>query len=198
MKFAISGSQCTGKSTLLYNLQNDTKYSKYIFTGGITRKLQKNGEYINEDGNDNTQLRIMAKHIETAASNKDKILDRCALDGYVYTLYLYKQGKVTLNTLQIAESVFTNLHYDILFYIAPEFQMVDDGTRSIDVKWQKDIADLFEEVFTSFNISPIRLHGTVKERIEQFNDAVDKFIKWTEENKTPTTVTYNLKEGTNE
>lgn len=177
MKFAISGAQSTGKSTLVNELSHLQRYNDYVFYGGLTRKLQNQGFKINTEGDDATQLHIISKHIERFLPEK-VITDRCALDGYVYTLYLYKKQKVTQQTLAIAESVFTNLAYDIIFYIKPEFKIVDDGVRSVDIQFQTDIVNLFDEVFESFNIQPIILSGSIPQRVAQFNENVDKYTNW--------------------
>ncbi len=137
-------------------------------------------------GNDNTQMLVMSKFLECATMD-NVILDRCALDGLVYSAYLFEKGQIRKNTLKIAESIFENVRYDIMFYIAPEFDIVPDGTRSVNVEFRDRIAELFEEYMEAYKIEPVRLTGTVEERTSQFIDTIAAYDKWIKaENKEKT------------
>ena len=62
MKIAISGVQCTGKSTVLKELQKMPELSEYEFVFEGIRNLKNQGKIkINEDGNDYTQMVIARK-----------------------------------------------------------------------------------------------------------------------------------------
>ena len=52
--------------------------------------------------------------------------------------------------------------------LTPEFGIVDDGVRSIDVGFRDEIADLFEQYITTASIPVISLTGTVEERLDKF------------------------------
>ena len=69
-------------------------------------------------------------------------MDRCIVDGYIYTEWLFSQGKVLEETYQFAWNTFHEIinDIDIIFYCCP-LEMKDDGERSINENFQKDIAN---------------------------------------------------------
>ena len=170
MKISFTGAQSTGKTTLLEAIkQNEEFRYKYEFIDEITRRMIKKGLKINEAGGNTTQLLIMNEHIKNTLYS-DAIMDRCVIDGAVYTEWLYREGKVERWVSDYAENVFKHYkdRYDYIFYLKPEFDIVDDGTRSINVKFRDEIVDLFDEYIKQVNIPVINLTGSVAERLEKF------------------------------
>ena len=170
MKIAFTGAQSTGKTTLLEAIkQNEEFRYKYEFIDEITRRMIKKGLKINEEGSDTTQLLIMNEHIKNILY-PDVIMDRCLLDGVVYTKWLYQKNNVSKWVWEYAQTVFEQYinRYDYIFYLTPEFGIVDDGVRSIDVAFRDEIADLFEQYITTASIPVISLTGTVEERLDKF------------------------------
>jgi nicotinamide riboside kinase len=179
-RIAISGSHSTGKSTVIDALKEIPEISeRFEFIGEVLRDLKKKGVDINELGTDDTQLLVLSKFLEYATT-KDSILDRCALDGLVYTAYLFERGQVSKRTLRIAESIFENVTYDIHFYIAPEFDIVPDGVRSENSEFRTRVAELFEEYMEAHQLIPVRLTGSVDERVSQFTETLANYDKWQE------------------
>ncbi len=180
MKIAITGAHSTGKSTLVDALSQDTALKKrYIFRGNITRSIRESGISINEAGSESSQLLVLAKHLEHYVP-ENIILDRCALDGLVYTAYLFERGMVSRDILRIAEAIFENLKYDLIFYLTPEFEIVDDKVRSTDLTFRDRVAELFDEYIDSYKLNVIHLTGSIEERVTQFKSALkdhDKMLK---------------------
>jgi thymidylate kinase len=178
MIVSFTGAQSTGKTTLL-NLCKDIYKEEYSFVDEVTRLVKR--EYnvpINEEGTDITQLFILNTHIENAYKVYDKpkgvILDRCIVDGLVYTGYLALEGKVSKWVLRYAKDVFNLLipKVDKIFYTNPgDVELVADGERSVDLEFRRKIIDLFELVFElhrdKLEKKLIVLKGTVEERMEQ-------------------------------
>lgn len=182
-KIAISGSHSTGKSTLINALKEIPSITnRFVFKGEILRDIKKAGIDINEYGSDDTQRIVMARFLEYSII-PNCIIDRCAMDGLVYTTYLYERNQVSKKTLRIAEAIFQNVRYDMHFYIAPEFDIVPDGIRSENVEFRDRIAEIFEEYFQSYNIEPLRLTGDVENRVNQFTSALEAYDKWIEDEK---------------
>ena len=88
MLLGFTGAQCTGKTTLL-NMCKDT-FNNYKFVDEVTRKVGRMGHVINEQGDDVTQLFILKEHLTNHVIPPDEnwVLDRCVVDGYVYTRWL--------------------------------------------------------------------------------------------------------------
>lgn len=183
MIITFTGTQSVGKSTLLSALQQDSKYANWKFEPEITRSLkEKFGLSINESGNNITQLCILNSHLENILKHKnnDVVLDRCIVDGLVYTTYLFLTEKVDTNTYIHAKYMFDLLinKYDIIFHIEPEFPVVDDGVRSTDNGFRNTIAALIREALNQDIVDKskiVKLTGTVEERLKQIDNAILKF-----------------------
>lgn len=177
-RIAISGSHSTGKSTVINALKEIPAIAnRFTIKNEVLRDIKKLGININEYGTDSTQLLVMSKFLEYSTI-PNTILDRCALDGLVYTTYLYEKNQVKKSTLRIAEVIFENVRYDLYFYIAPEFNIVPDGVRSENFEFRDRVAELFEEYMESYKLNAIRLTGSVKQRTDMFLETLDVYDKW--------------------
>lgn len=172
MLISFSGAQSTGKSTLLKICQEINPTWDYI--PEVTRLVKREYDLpINEDGNDLTQTMIMSEHLRNAFVKRDNhaILDRCSLDGLVYTHWLCENRKVSMGTYSHARYVFENTieKYNLIIYTSPEdVPVVDDGERSINVKFREEIITLFEQYLTIIpRQNLLRVRGSVEERIQQ-------------------------------
>lgn len=174
MRVSFTGAQSTGKTTLLNKCKEI--YKDYKFVDEVTRYVRRTYDVkINEIGGTETQLYILAEHIKNhLRSDENLILDRCILDGYVYTKYQVVNGKVSDQVLHAFNGVYSILmdKLDYIFYTDPaDVKLVDDGERSVDFKFREDIIAMFEDLI-SYKMSPanrkkiIRLSGTVEERLK--------------------------------
>jgi thymidylate kinase len=174
MRVSFTGAQSTGKTTLLNKCKE--VYKDYKFVDEVTRYVRKTYDVkINEIGGTETQLYILAEHIKNhLRADENLILDRCILDGYVYTKYQVVNGKVSEQVLHAFNGVYSILmdKLDYIFYTDPtDVKLVNDGERSVDYKFREDIIAMFEDLIT-YKMSPtnrekiVRLSGTVEERME--------------------------------
>jgi len=176
MKIAFTGAQSTGKTTLLTELKSVAPYSyTYTYIDEITRRMIKRGVQINEGGDDVTQLLIMNSHLKNVLSD-NVIMDRCALDGVVYTRYLYNRGQVSEWVMDYAEKVFQLIieKYDHIFYLQPEFAIQHDGVRSTDEGFRDQIAKLFSEYILECEVPVVHLTGTVQDRLTQIKEVINE------------------------
>ena len=111
MKISFTGTGCSGKSTLLTKCR-EYYGDKFTYVTEVTRPIARKGLPINEDGNDDTQRAIIDAHIE---NNKldDVIMDRCIVDGYVYTTWLFDQEQVTSDIYEYAWNTLNDILNDI-------------------------------------------------------------------------------------
>lgn len=167
MRIGIAGAQGTGKTTLLNALRDVPLFSTYEFCDEVTRKVKALGLDINKGGNAVTQRMIMFHHIYNLHMFSDSITDRTVLDCAVYTKWLYDEGKVDSDTFRWVNNHFVKLikEYDRLFFIEPEFDIVSDGVRDSDQKWQHDINESFEEYIDMFDLNVEYLTGSVANRV---------------------------------
>lgn len=175
MKIGITGAQSVGKTTLLNALRSEKHFTGYTVCDEVTRRVKSYGLPINEEGTDVTQRLIMNEHIYNVFMFDKMITDRTALDGLVYSTYLYKHNQISISTMRHVKEVFHKVwdKYDHVFYIEPEFDIVDDGTRSIDVQFRDEIADLFESTIEKEKLSMFRVNGSVRNRVNTIIDYLE-------------------------
>lgn len=184
MLIGFTGSQSSGKTTLLNalrkHLYEDGDLPDWRFVDEVTRRIAREGVPINNDAPDynQTQLMIINDHLKNISDykkeNTNTVLDRCLMDGLVYTEYFYRNGKVNKQVRDYAQRAFeqTFKEYDHVFYIEPvDTSLVDDGVRSTDTKFRADIIIIFEEVIKYYSEKVnknivIRLSGSVQKRLE--------------------------------
>ena len=180
MKISFTGTGCSGKSTLL-NKCREYYGDKFKYVTEVTRPIARKGLPINEDGNDDTQTAIIDAHIE---NNKldNVIMDRCIVDGYIYTTWLFDQEKVTSNIYEYAWNTLDDIlnDLDIIFYCCP-LEMKDDGERSINESFQNDIANmmtllLYQEPWNQefFKGMLVTLEGDLDKRFNDIKIAIEE------------------------
>lgn len=171
MIISFSGPQSSGKTTLLNHLK---KHNKHIdFEPEITRLIKRNYNLpINENGSALTQYMIMSQHVANIYKKRKKqhvILDRCALDGIVYTKWLVERRGLGLHNFTTAQVIYESIKdsYDIIFYTRPDdVSLTDDGERSIDKCFRDQIITIFNE-FKQRHNNIVELTGSVKDRLKQ-------------------------------
>ena len=197
MLIGFTGAQCTGKTTLLQKCkQYFLVENNWNYIDEVTRKVKRLGHKINTDGDDLTQLFILSEHLKNHTYPESYILDRCILDGYIYSSCLSRRGVVsewvTTYACELLNLLVCNL--DIIFYTQPEdVRLVSDGTRSIDFKFRQDIINRYEDLFAQdywWMDKVVRLSGTVDERMDTIlrtvNEKADK-IRQQQNNETSRT-----------
>lgn len=184
MLIGFTGAQCTGKSTLLSECQRMCKqgelFQNYNFVEEVTRKIKRDGHEINLDGCDITQLKILNEHLNNHTKTGDWVLDRCILDGYIYSSCLSRMGNVSEWVTRYACDLMMLLieKLDIVFYTQPEdVPLKSDGVRSVDINFRQDIINRYEDLFAQdyyWMDKVIRLYGSVDDRMVQIEKAILK------------------------
>jgi nicotinamide riboside kinase len=180
MLISFTGAQSSGKTTLLRECKNLYQQPEWNYVDEVTRKVKREGHSINLDGNDITQLFILNEHLNNHVNNKNSIMDRCILDGYVYTSCLSRRGKVSDWVTRYACDLMNLLidRLDIIFYTQPEdVPLIDDGTRSVDREFRQDIINRYEDLFAQdyyWMDKLVRLSGTVDDRMETIQFTINE------------------------
>ena len=183
MLVSFTGAQSTGKSTLLKHMFHSDDFRKCSFIKEVTRKVARQGLQINDAGDNMTQLFILSEHLTNHHLTGCVVLDRCIVDGYIYTKWLHEQGKVDGWVLKYAWDLHNELikKLDILFYTEPDnIKLEDDGERSTNVKFRDDIIQMYE-TYLSWNPlvknKLVRLTGSVDERVKQIKQTFKNYDK---------------------
>lgn len=175
---AFTGAQGTGKTTILKEFESQ---GKNVITE-VVRNLSKNGVKINKDGGDADQKKIFSTYKKQLSVKDDKgyISDRCLIDVFAYTLYLAQHNKVSkeiVNSQFKALKKFVSDNPDIIYcYFPIEFAVEDDGVRSLDEEYRKEIDNNIKSILSMLQIPFVIVKGTVRERV----NIVNNVYKWLE------------------
>lgn len=175
MKIGIAGAHSVGKTTLLNALRSEPCFKDYKICDEVTRQVRAMGLDINENGSDKTQYLIMLKHLENVFMNNNMITDRTALDCLVYSRYLWRNNKISDESMNYITIMFNKIWhlYDAVFYIEPEFDLVDDGVRSTDLLFRDSIVNEFKQAIAELQLHKDRffhLTGSVVNRVNRVMD----------------------------
>jgi hypothetical protein len=60
-----------------------------------------------------------------------------------------------------------------VFYIEPEFDMVNDGTRSVDTTFRDQVVDIFDSIIERRKLTMHRVKGSVRNRVNTIMDFLE-------------------------
>ena len=179
MLISFTGAQSSGKTTLLNHWNDCTNHWNVV--PEVTRKLKRQGFKINDDSSNyiDTQIAILTDHLNNifSYSNTDMntILDRCLVDGFVYTRYFRMNGKVD----EFTDKVFSYMlnkyisRYDYIFYTSPyDVALINDGERSISESFRNRIIKLYEELILNKYPNVFVLEGSVESRYNKMVEII--------------------------
>jgi len=163
-RIALVGASSTGKTTVYELLKN--KLPKYEFVNESTRTVGSYGFPINEKGTEATQLAISCFHLEALLQPYNQVLDRCYMDVLVYSKFM---NKITPMTYLYIEDTWNRIktEYTHYIYFPIEFDSVDDGVRSVNEKWRKQVDDEFSVVLEGVRQPYLTITGSPMQRVEQ-------------------------------
>jgi len=185
MIISFTGAQSTGKSTLL-KLCKEEFGEKFSYVDEVTRLVKRQHNVpINEDAGNITQLLIMNQHIANSIKyTENVIMDRCCIDGYVYTEWLLFQNKVDYWVAEYAARIADMLmkKLDIIFYCQADFALVEDGERSSNEKFRDEIEQKMNNILVHATIKPLQgkvvvLTGSVEERMQTIKQTINNYVK---------------------
>lgn len=194
MVISISGAQCTGKTTLVQALMKEEYFKgNTILTCSPSSNGFERGIRLNREAGLMDQLWIATTYVKNFIEainfgTRHVISDRCLLDVLCYTDYhYYKSEGIESNRWSELRDTVTQLlfHveklYDYHIVLKPEFDLIDNGIRSIDKIYQKEINDLFTaNVNMLMDFVPekiITLAGSVEDRVNLVLSLVKQGVK---------------------
>jgi len=172
-RIAISGAQCTGKSSLIAALKEDKAFKAYKVRSEGVRSLKENFGFDIYSGNAEVQLAVLALQAKDSGEN-GILLDRTVLDSLTYALYYHERQnprlpEPILNFLTHESTVIAS-RIDHFIIIQPSFNMIWDGTRVIDTDQQNDISLGMIRMLRILDIPEEKVFfihgGSIQERVE--------------------------------
>lgn len=181
MFIAFTGPQSSGKSTIIEAIKQH--FPNFIYKPSATRTIQQKGFTINNVGNtfDDTQREVINSHLDNIEfylqNGGDVVIDRCILDGVVYTDYFYRQGKVSDQVFNYGLDGLKKFYsiYDIVFYLSPKgVPLADDKVRSTDIEFRNAVTGIFEEYLKEY--TAVELVGGVDDRVNKVVHTINEHI----------------------
>ena len=156
MRIAISGTASQGKTTLIQHFLR--RWTMYKTSDKTYRDVIKENNLKHSSATSaETQLLIldwMTKNLKENKNEKYFIYDRCPWDNLVYTLHANERDlisdEITAATIDIVKASLKDL--DIIFWLKydPSIKIVDDGTRDANLKYIKEIDEIFSGLYQQY------------------------------------------------
>lgn len=194
VKINFVGAQGTGKTTLLETARKDEVFKDFQFCTEIVRDLvKKKNLSINESGNAKSQKVFFDAYNKIL--NKDGyISDRCIIDVHAYTNYLYdykssnseKEFQSLYKEILRENSILKSLNKDsfgIIIYFPIEFELVDDGIRSLNVYFQEYIDQYIVNTLNKYQLPFYTIRGSVEQRLKQLKEITFSHIQILQRNE---------------
>lgn len=194
VKINFVGAQGTGKTTLLETARKDEVFKDFQFCTEIIRDLvKKKNLSINESGNVKSQKVFFDAYNKIL--NKDGyISDRCIIDVHAYTNYLYdykssnseKEFQSLYKEILRENSILKSLNKDsfgIIIYFPIEFELVDDGIRSLNVYFQEYIDQYIVNTLNKYQLPFYTIRGSVEQRLKQLKEITFSYVQMLQRNE---------------
>jgi nicotinamide riboside kinase len=164
MKIAMCGSFCTGKTTISKLIAEKSGLSHIP---DLARIAVSNGWKIDSGSSVETETYLLGQAIEQEYQNQSFITETPLLNIYVYSK-LFIQSDALVN---LTKELITSNRYDYVLYCPVEFDIINDGLRETSLNTQILIDIEFQRMFEEFNIKPIKLTGSIKNRLKIWRES---------------------------
>lgn len=171
MRISFTGAQGVGKSTLIEAVA--PHFPDYHIQRESVRYMVKKYGFDIQSADPTLQLAVLNLQTKSILGYEDILLDRSVIDSTAYMLYYHrrKNPEVPQAIMDLVMDTSKELaqKLDYIVFMQPEFDLVDDGFRVLDVDQQKEINDIMKGLIETFDVSHkvIWVRGSVEERVEE-------------------------------
>lgn len=171
-KICIVGSQGVGKTTLVNLLSTKLKIP---VIPEIARNFTKEQLQCTNNEYPNIQKRILELQLLEESKYDSFISDRGSIDNLAYFLYgCYDTSSDINNNVYISQSLNNALNYTHIFFLRPEFEIVNDGFRDCNINYQKSIDIIIKTILQLYNIKYYMLSGITENRLKKAMEIIKR------------------------
>jgi nicotinamide riboside kinase len=188
-RIGISGSHCSGKSTLVDALAARKEFEEYPLIKEVAAQFPRGRRQLLT-----TQFDIMTAQIKEEMKYKFFISDRTVIDNIAYSLLNFEEsvsGKTDIDTvmarmkqfcfcLNLESEYIARRPYDLMVFVDEMFPIEDNGNRCLNEDYQVWIYNFLKnEIYAAGNINRIPVlyvEGSTEERISMILAALDRMM----------------------
>ena len=184
MNIAFTGAHCTGKTTLLKDIEEMLvgKFKVHSATE-VARKIIEKGYPLNMDATIESYIHYINDQLNAENEQMQEcdvfISDRTLLDPVAYAMVNSKLPRPYISEyfIEMMKNVWLleKDRYDLYIYFPIEFALEYDGVRPADEKYRRDIDTLIVSLLEQFQIKYIRISGNRCERKKQLLNIIEDF-----------------------
>ncbi len=174
MRIAFTGSHCTGKTTLLNQIEKYIPQAcNYKSVSEVARNIIKRGYPLNAEANEDSYIHYIRDQL-IAEKEMQKfdvfISDRTLLDPLAYAMVNKTLPRPYVHDyfIEMMENIWYNEKekYDFYIYFPIEFPLVLDGVRPSEDKYREDVDKTILFLLNKYNVKYYTMKGTPAEREE--------------------------------
>ena len=186
LRISLSGTHCTGKTTLLKAIESDRFFEEWDIIPGPTRSVKQGGLPINNDEANNydlTQVMCAMYDIDKLSVKQfgDVISDRCLFDTLIYTRYLSSIGKISQPILDLIEKLWERERVNYSFLLIPstkDVQLVRDSDRNNDSDFRLGVESLVYQELDKGLIRFFDIQGDTITRLQTIKQIINNESKY--------------------
>ena len=172
MRIGITGTQSTGKTTLVKDLAKLNIFKDYKLATERSKYLKDLGIPLNTDSTINGQFIFLAER-SSELLHENVITDRTIWDVSAFTM-LAKSISITDKSNFVTAAMMLKDQYDVVFYIDPIGTMMEDnGIRETDLDYRYGINQQILRLITLYPPKKlVALRGSTGSRINTILDNI--------------------------
>lgn len=161
LRIGICGAHGVGKHKLANKLADELELP---LIGHIPRTVKNLGLQLNKNADVNTQIAIWLAQINEQVDLFEFVADRTMVETLAYATIMLENGsdidKYIINALTNLTMALFNSQYTVVLYLPPtDGPIKNNGYRTRDKKYQKQVDELILHYLSSFNADYFPLSG---------------------------------------
>jgi len=173
---AVSGAQCTGKSSIVRRIGKE--FNCVLVSESVSRRVAKRSNLSTVDLKFEDELmREYVNIFRNLRDIRDKVIvfDRSPMDVVAY-VWAKTENIEKVNYFRSIATSLMDERFDTVFILdSQDFEYVDDGVRTRD--YRDEIQWRLEALYSGINITKLILKGSWDERFRRVKDVIEFYCR---------------------